>query len=83
MITSATPTIADRVYRVVELQLAAKHVSITPHLTFEAMGADSLDHIELMLALEEEFEVEIQDDDADRMTCPADAVAFIEKALAA
>jgi len=43
------------------------------------LGADSLDRMELLMALEEEFRIEISDDEADRLKTVADVVAFVEK----
>ncbi|MBD3793112.1 MAG: acyl carrier protein [Campylobacterales bacterium] len=45
----------------------------------EDLGADSLDVVELVMALEEKFEIEIPDEDAEKIATVADAIAFIEK----
>ena len=46
------------------------------------LGADSLDQVELVMALEEEFGAEIRDEDADSLNTVGDAIAYIEKRLA-
>ena len=51
---------------------------ITPESTFESLGIDSLDIVELMMALEEEFDIEIPDEDAEKISVVADAVAYIQ-----
>lgn len=48
--------------------------------TFEDLGFDSLDKIELVMDVEEEFDLVVEDDVADKMKCPADVVAYLEKA---
>ncbi|MDD2430825.1 MAG: acyl carrier protein [Firmicutes bacterium] len=52
---------------------------ITEETTFEDLGADSLDIVELVMALEEEFDLEISDDDADKISSIGDAVAYIKE----
>lgn len=59
--------ILQRVKRVVREQLGVKEDEIQPTTNFiEDLGADSLDHVELVMSLEEEFEMEIPDEWADR-----------------
>ena len=51
---------------------------MTPQAKFiDDLGADSLDTVELVMALEEEFAIEIQDEDAEKITTVQDAIAYI------
>ena len=53
---------------------------VTPEASFiDDLGADSLDTVELIMALEEEFSVEIPDEDAEKMTTVGDAVKYINE----
>ena len=71
--------IADRVKEIVAKQLGADDEAITPEATFvEDLGADSLDIVELVMALEEEFGLEIPDDAAEEIKTVDSAVKYIE-----
>ena len=62
-------TIKERVMKLVCEQLGVKEEEVTPEASFvEDLGADSLDTVELVMALEEEFETEIPDDEAEKIT---------------
>lgn len=64
-------------------QLAVKENEVTPEATFvDDLGADSLDIVELVMALEEKFSLEISDEDAEKITTVGDAVDYIEEHLA-
>lgn len=70
-------SIEERVKKVVTEQLGVKPEVVTPAARFdEDLGADSLDAVEIMMALEEEFEVEIPDDAAEKILTPAQAVEY-------
>ncbi len=73
--------IQDRVVKIVteHLDVDAGKVSETSSFT-DDLGADSLDQVELVMAFEEEFNVEIPDDAAEKIATVADAVKFIEAA---
>ncbi len=74
--------IYDRVKENVAKQLGAEDDAITPTATFvEDLGADSLDIVELIMALEEEFGIEIPDDAAEEIKTVQSAVTYIEKHL--
>jgi len=74
--------IADRVREIVAKQLGAEDEAITPEATFvEDLGADSLDVVELVMAFEEEFGLEIPDDKAEDIKTVQSAVDFIEENL--
>ncbi len=71
--------VADRVRAIIAEQLGVKLEEVTDAASFiEDLGADSLDTVELVMALEEEFGVEIPDEDAEKMTCVGDAIKYIE-----
>ena len=62
-------TIVERVTKLVCEQLGVKEEEVTPEASFvEDLGADSLDTVELVMALEEEFETEIPDEEAEKIT---------------
>lgn len=71
--------ILERVKKVVIEQLSVAEAEVTETASFTAdLGADSLDTVELVMAFEEEFGVEIPDEDAEKIVTVADAVKFIE-----
>ena len=71
-------TIQERVIKVVVEQLGVSEDQVTPEASFvDDLGADSLDTVELVMALEEEFDAEIPDDQAESITKVKDAVAYI------
>lgn len=70
----------DRVKKVVVEQLDVAEDEVTPQASFvDDLGADSLDVVELVMGLEEEFDVEIPDEDAEKITTVQEAVNYIEK----
>lgn len=71
-------TIEKRVKKIVVEQLGVKEESVTPEASFvDDLGADSLDTVELVMALEEEFEAEIPDEDAEKIRTVQDAIDYI------
>lgn len=73
-------TILDRVKKVVVEQLSVDEAEVTSEASFTGdLGADSLDTVELVMAFEEEFGIEIPDEEAEKIATVKDAVAFIEK----
>ena len=67
-----------RVAGIVTEQLGATREEIVPGASFiEDLGADSLDIVELVMAMEETFDVEIPDDDAEKIQTVGDAVAYL------
>ena len=77
---SEEKSIKDRVQAIVVEQLGVKPEQITPEAKFiEDLGADSLDTVELVMALEEEFGNEIPDEDAEKLTSVGDVIRFIEE----
>lgn len=72
--------VAERVKKIVIEHLGADAAKVTPEASFiDDLGADSLDTVELVMAFEEEFGVEIPDDAAEKILTVQDAVDFIEK----
>ena len=72
--------VADKVRSIIAEQLGVKPEEVTPTASFiDDLGADSLDTVELVMALEEEFGIEIPDEDAEKMTTVGDAVKYIEE----
>ncbi|HLW48762.1 MAG TPA: acyl carrier protein [bacterium] len=69
----------DRVKAIVVEQLGVDAAQVTPQSKFvEDLGADSLDVVELVMALEEEFDIEIPDEDAEKIATVGEAVKYIE-----
>jgi acyl carrier protein len=70
----------DKVKKIIVDQLSVEEAEVTPEASFlEDLGADSLDIVELIMALEEEFGVEIPDEDAEKIACVGDAVSYIQQ----
>ena len=68
-----------KIKAIVSEQLGAEEDEITPETSFEDLIADSLDIVELIMALEEEFDLEIPDEDAEKLTTVGAAVAYINE----
>ena len=76
-------TVEQQVKAIVAEQLGVKQEQVTNDASFvDDLGADSLDTVELVMALEEEFEIEIPDEDAEKITTVKDAVDYIENKTA-
>ena len=72
-------TIEERVKKIVIEHLGVKEEDINNKASFvEDLGADSLDTVELVMALEEEFETEIPDEKAEKITTVQEAIDYIE-----
>jgi len=72
-------SIEERVKKIVVEQLGAKEEDVTNNASFvEDLGADSLDTVELVMALEEEFETEIPDEQAEKITTVQQAIDYIQ-----
>ncbi len=75
-------TVEERVKKIVCEQLGVKEDEVTSASSFvEDLGADSLDTVELVMALEEEFETEIPDEEAEKITTVQLAVDYINEHL--
>lgn len=76
--TTKANEIEARVKKIVVEQLGVKDDEVTTDASFvDDLGADSLDTVELVMALEEEFETEIPDEDAEKIVTIKDAVNYI------
>ena len=76
-------SIAERVKKIVVEQLGVKDEEVKPTSSFvDDLGADSLDTVELVMALEEEFNIEIGDADAEKITTVQQAIDFITERAA-
>lgn len=72
--------VTDKVKSIIAEQLGVKVEEVTPQASFiDDLGADSLDTVELVMALEEEFGIEIPDEDAEKMSTVGDAIKYIEE----
>ena len=72
--------LADEVKELVVEQLGVSPDEVTPEAKFiEDLGADSLDTVELVMAFEDHFGVEIPDEDAEKITTVGEAVSYLEK----
>ena len=73
-------TVLERVKKVIVEQLSVDENEVTEMASFTAdLGADSLDTVELVMAFEEEFGIEIPDEEAEKINKVKDAVDYIEK----
>jgi len=71
--------VESKIKTIIAEQLGVKPEEVTPNASFvDDLGADSLDTVELIMALEEEFNVEIPDEDAEKMKTVGDAIKYIE-----
>ncbi|MDO8580465.1 MAG: acyl carrier protein [Candidatus Omnitrophota bacterium] len=72
--------VEEKIKSIIAEQLGVKAEEVTPDASFiDDLGADSLDTVELIMALEEEFSVEIPDEDAEKMTTVGDAIKYIQE----
>ena len=75
-------SVAERVKKIVVEQLGVKEEEVSDSASFDDdLGADSLDTVELVMALEEEFECEIPDEEAENITTVQQAVEYVEAHL--
>ncbi len=75
-------SVDEKVKDIISEQLGVKKEEIKPESSFiDDLGADSLDTVEVVMALEEEFGIEIPDEDAEKITTVGDAAKYIEEKL--
>jgi acyl carrier protein len=73
-------SVEERVKQIIVEQLGVDEGEVTPTASFvDDLGADSLDTVELVMAFEEAFSIEIPDEDAEKIATVKDAVSYIEK----
>jgi acyl carrier protein len=74
----------DKVKEIIVEQLGVDASEVTESASFiDDLGADSLDTVELVMAFEEEFEIEIPDEDAEKLTTVGQAIEYLKKKIAA
>ena len=72
--------VQDKITEIIVEQLGVKPEEVTPEASFvDDLGADSLDTVELVMALEEEFGIEIPDEEAEKIQTVGDAIKYIEE----
>lgn len=73
-------TISERLKKIIVDQLGVDESEVVPHASFvEDLNADSLDLVELIMSLEEEFKLQISDEDAEKITTVQEAEDYIEE----
>ena len=73
-------SIEEKVKDIIIEQLGVNAEQVTPNASFiEDLGADSLDTVELVMAFEEEFSVEVPDEDAEKLQSVGDVIKYIEE----
>ena len=73
---------ADRVKKIIISQLNVSEEQVTPEANFiDDLGADSLDQVELVMALEEEFGTDIHEEDAEKLQSVGSVIEYVEKNL--
>lgn len=76
---ASSEEIAERVKSIIVEQLGVSMEEVTPEASFiEDLGADSLDIVELIMALEEEYDTEIPDEDAEKIQTVDDVISYIQ-----
>ena len=74
--------VEEKVKDIIAEQLGVKKEEIKPESSFvDDLGADSLDTVEVVMALEEEFGIEIPDEDAEKITTVGEAVKYIDEKI--
>ena len=72
-------SLEDRVSAIIVEQLGVTKEEVTPKASFiDDLGADSLDIVEFVMAMEEEFDIEIPDDDAEKIQTIEDVIAYVK-----
>ena len=74
--------IAEKVKKIIVDQLGVSADEVKPEASFvDDLGADSLDIVELIMGIEEEFDIEIPDEDAEKLTTVGEAMAYVKTKL--
>jgi acyl carrier protein len=76
------PAVEDKIRKIICEQLDVPEKDVVPEASFvDDLGADSLDQVELIMAMEEEFDVSIPDEDAEKIGTVQDAIDYVKKAI--
>lgn len=74
------PLVEERVTQIIVDQLGVESSEVAPEASFvDDLGADSLDRVELIMAFEEDFDLAIPDNDAEKIVTVQDAISYIQK----
>jgi acyl carrier protein len=80
MAVATKKEVVEKVRQIISEQLGVDEAEVTPSASFiDDLGADSLDQVELIMALEEAFHMEVGDEDAEKMLTVQNAIEYIEK----
>lgn len=75
-------SVEDKIRKIICEQLDVPEKDVVPEASFvDDLGADSLDQVELIMAMEEEFDVSIPDEEAEKIATVQDAINYIKKAI--
>jgi acyl carrier protein len=73
-------SIEERIKKIICEQLEVNEKDVAPEASFvDDLGADSLDQVELIMAMEEEFDISISDEEAEKIVTVRDAIEYVEK----
>ncbi|RLB29917.1 MAG: acyl carrier protein [Desulfobacteraceae bacterium] len=73
-------SVHEKIKKLICEQLEVNEEDVVPEASFvDDLGADSLDQVELIMAMEEEFDISISDEEAEKITTVRDAIEYIEK----
>ena len=73
-------SIEEKVKKIIAEKLSVELEEVVPEASFvDDLGADSLDLVELIMSMEEEFDIDISDEDAEKLVTVQDAISYIDK----
>jgi acyl carrier protein len=80
MVVAARKEIVEKVKLIISEQLGVDEAEVTSSASFmDDLGADSLDQVELVMALEEDFDLSVSDEDVEKMLTVQDAIDYVDK----
>jgi acyl carrier protein len=80
MASDGKKEVVEKVKQLISEQLGVDEAEVTPSASFvDDLGADSLDQVELVMALEEAYDLEISDADAEKILTVQDAISYVDK----